>query len=124
MKPSSLATTAFDREGISFLYPNGGVTHSELSCSLSLHHRDHPFEMWVNGEKLGVEYWPGDSKSGMFGGNSNWRGPIWLATNFLLIESLQRFHQYYGPDLMVRTQCVYIFNRRATLNLACLLLDC
>ncbi|KAF8308384.1 hypothetical protein DL93DRAFT_2064037 [Clavulina sp. PMI_390] len=69
--------------------------------SLSLHHRDHPFEMWVNGEKFGVEYWPGDSKSGMFGGNSNWRGPIWLATNFLLIESLQRFHQYYGQDLVV-----------------------
>jgi len=69
--------------------------------SLSLHHKDHPFEMWVNGEKFGVEYWPGDSRSGMFGGNSNWRGPIWLATNFLLIESLQRFHQYYGEDLQV-----------------------
>jgi len=57
--------------------------------------------MLVNGEKFGVEYWPGDSKSGMFGGNSNWRGPIWLATNFLLIESLQRFYQYYGDDLQV-----------------------
>ena len=57
--------------------------------------------MWVNNEKFGVEYWPGDSKSGMFGGNSNWRGPIWLATNFLLIESLQRFHQYYGSELQV-----------------------
>jgi hypothetical protein len=85
---------------------------------LSLYHKDHPFSMHVNGQEFGVEYWPGDSKSGMFGGNSNWRGmfsnqmvlflrlksvlgPIWLATNFLLIESLQRFHQYYGDDLEV-----------------------
>jgi len=57
--------------------------------------------MNVNGENIGVDYWPGDSRSGMFGGNSNWRGPIWLATNFLLIESLQRFHQYYGNALQV-----------------------
>lgn len=49
--------------------------------------------MSVNGEEFSVGYWPGDSKSGMFGGNSNWRGPIWLATTFLLIESLQRFYQ-------------------------------
>jgi len=42
--------------------------------------------MNVNGEDFGVGYWPGDSRSGMFGGNSNWRGPIWLAVNFLLIE--------------------------------------
>lgn len=76
--------------------------------------------MNVNGEHYEVGYWPGDSKSGMFGGNSNWRGPICkcalilsyhaplssplfigLATNFLLIESLQRFYQYYGDDLQV-----------------------
>lgn len=57
--------------------------------------------MHVNNEEFGVEYWPGDSRSGMFGGNSNWRGPIWLATNFLLIESLQRFHQYYGNALQI-----------------------
>lgn len=53
---------------------------------LSLYHHDHPFSMNVNGEDFGVGYWPGDSKSGMFGGNSNWRGPIWFAVNFLLIE--------------------------------------
>lgn len=57
--------------------------------------------MTVNNEEFGVGYWPGDSLSGMFGGNSNWRGPIWLATNFLLIESLQRFHQYYGDSFQV-----------------------
>ena len=69
--------------------------------SLSLYHRDHPFHMNVDGNDYSVGYWPGDSKSGMFGGNSNWRGPIWLAVNFLLIESLQRYHQYYGDDVQV-----------------------
>ncbi|KAG8745427.1 hypothetical protein FRC10_008138 [Ceratobasidium sp. 414] len=69
--------------------------------SMSLHHKDHPWSIHVNGQDFGVEYWPGDSRSGMFGGNSNWRGPIWLAVNFLLVESLQRFHQYYGSDLQV-----------------------
>ncbi|KAJ7594579.1 glycoside hydrolase family 63 protein [Mycena floridula] len=69
--------------------------------SLSKKHKDHPWGMDVNGERHEVAYWPGDSRSGMFGGNSNWRGPIWLATNFLLIESLQRFYQYYGDDLQV-----------------------
>ncbi|KDQ21556.1 hypothetical protein BOTBODRAFT_25994 [Botryobasidium botryosum FD-172 SS1] len=69
--------------------------------SMSLYHKDHPYGMDVHGQHFGVEYWPGDSKSGMFGGNSNWRGPIWLAVNFLLIESLQRFYQYYGDELQV-----------------------
>ncbi|KIY50404.1 hypothetical protein FISHEDRAFT_39502 [Fistulina hepatica ATCC 64428] len=69
--------------------------------SLSKRHKDHPWGMDVHGERYEVSYWPGDSLSGMFGGNSNWRGPIWLATNFLLIESLQRFYQYYGDDLQV-----------------------
>ncbi|KAJ7647363.1 glycoside hydrolase family 63 protein [Roridomyces roridus] len=69
--------------------------------SLSKLHKEHPWGMDVNGQRYEVPYWPGDSRSGMFGGNSNWRGPIWLATNFLLIESLQRFYQYYGDDLQV-----------------------
>ncbi|WVQ99883.1 hypothetical protein IAU59_007026 [Kwoniella sp. CBS 9459] len=69
--------------------------------SMSLFHHENPFSMNVNGEDFGVGYWPGDSRSGMFGGNSNWRGPIWFAVNFLLIESLQRFHQYYGDTLTV-----------------------
>ncbi|GAA5957841.1 hypothetical protein JCM8115_006264 [Rhodotorula mucilaginosa] len=69
--------------------------------SLSLWHKDHPWSTQINGEEFSVHYWPGDSLSGMFGGNSNWRGPIWLATTFLLIESLQRFYQYYGNSLKV-----------------------
>jgi len=69
--------------------------------SLSKLHKDHPWGMEVNGQRHEVGYWPGESKSGMFGGNSNWRGPIWLAVNFLLIESIQRFYQYYGDELQV-----------------------
>ncbi|KAK0528509.1 hypothetical protein OC835_004630 [Tilletia horrida] len=69
--------------------------------SLSKYHKDHPFNVNVKGEDFSVSYWPGDSHSPMFGGNSNWRGPIWLAVNFLIIESLQRFYQFYGEDFKI-----------------------
>ena len=48
-----------------------------------------------------MDYWPAESRSGLFGGNSNWRGPIWFPVNYLIIESLQKFHHYYGDDLKV-----------------------
>ncbi|CEH18534.1 glycoside hydrolase family 63 protein [Ceraceosorus bombacis] len=69
--------------------------------SLSKYHQDHPFSVHVGGEDFSVAYWSGDSHSPMFGGNSNWRGPIWLAVNFLMVESLQRFYQYYGEDFKI-----------------------
>jgi len=69
--------------------------------SLSRYHKDHPYSMDVNGQKFEVAYVPGDSDSGLFGGNSNWRGPIWIAVNFLLVESLQRFYMFYGSELKV-----------------------
>ncbi|KAI1418241.1 Six-hairpin glycosidase [Hypoxylon sp. FL1857] len=69
--------------------------------SLSRYHKDHPYSMDVNGQKFTVGYVPGDSDSGLFGGNSNWRGPIWLCVNFLLVESLQRFYLFYGPNFQV-----------------------
>ena len=69
--------------------------------SLSKYHEEHPYSMTVNGQDFIVDYVPGDSNSGLFGGNSNWRGPIWLATTFLLIESIQRFYMYYGDTLKV-----------------------
>jgi hypothetical protein len=55
----------------------------------------------VNGMDLSVRYLPGESDSGLFGGNSNWRGPIWFPVNYLLIESLQKFHHYYGDEFEV-----------------------
>jgi hypothetical protein len=69
--------------------------------SLSKHHKSHPYSMVVNGQKFEVSYIPGDSDSGLFGGNSNWRGPIWFAVNFLLVESLLRFYMFYGDSFKV-----------------------
>jgi len=69
--------------------------------SLSRYHLDHPYEVYVNGNANRVDYEPAESTTGFFGGNSNWRGPIWMPVNFLLIESLQKFHHYYGEDFKV-----------------------
>jgi hypothetical protein len=65
-----------------------------------VHERD-PYVFNVHGMDLSVRYLPGESDSGVFGGNSNWRGPIWFPVNYLLIESLQKFHHYYGDDFQV-----------------------
>jgi hypothetical protein len=69
--------------------------------ALSRFHKDNPYVLKVNGDEHRVDYEPAESTSGLFGGNSNWRGPIWMPCNYLLIESLQRFHYYYGDDLKV-----------------------
>ncbi len=69
--------------------------------ALSRYHRDHPYVFRVGEHELVVRYQPGESDSGLFGGNSNWRGPIWMPVNYLLIESLQKFHHYYNDSLMI-----------------------
>ncbi|HWF13878.1 MAG TPA: hypothetical protein VG272_09110, partial [Candidatus Acidoferrales bacterium] len=69
--------------------------------ALSKYHAEHPYILPVNGNEHRVDYEPGESQSGLFGGNSNWRGPIWFPVNFLMIESLQKFHHYYGDDFRV-----------------------
>jgi hypothetical protein len=69
--------------------------------ALSRYHLDHPYEVVVNGNVSRVDYEPAESSTGVFGGNSNWRGPIWMPVNYLLIESLQKFHHYYGEDFQV-----------------------
>jgi hypothetical protein len=69
--------------------------------ALSKVYESNPYKFHSNGNDLFVKYVPGESDSFMFGGNSNWRGPIWFPVNYLLIESLQRFHQYYGDDFKV-----------------------
>src|SRR6267154_1397731 len=69
--------------------------------SLSRFHAEHPYEVVVNGHVSRVDYEPAESTTGIFGGNSNWRGPIWYPVNYLLIESLQKFHHYYGEDFKV-----------------------
>ena len=69
--------------------------------SLSRAHRDHPFTLDAFGKRLTVAYVPGESDSGMFGGNSNWRGPVWVPANYLLVTALRKFHRYYGDDFRV-----------------------
>jgi hypothetical protein len=66
--------------------------------ALSRHHRDHPYVLELDGQRHVVDYAPGDSQTALFGGNSNWRGPVWMPVNYLLIESLQKFHHYYGDE--------------------------
>jgi hypothetical protein len=69
--------------------------------SLSQFHQERPYALHVNGTEHRVDYEPGESSSGLFGGNSNWRGPVWFPVNFLLVESLQKFHHYLGNDFKV-----------------------
>jgi glycosyl hydrolase family 63 len=69
--------------------------------ALSQQHRDAPYTFWCSDHAFTVRYQPGESDSDAFGGNSNWRGPIWFQVNYLLIESLQKFHHYYGDDFKV-----------------------
>ena len=69
--------------------------------ALSRYYLDHPYDFEWDGAHYGVKYLPAESDSGLFGGNSNWRGPVWMPVNFLLVESLRRFHAYYGTEFTV-----------------------
>ena len=69
--------------------------------SLSKYHQNNPYTIYVDGQPHTINYQPAESTSGLFGGNSNWRGPVWFPVNYLLIESLQKFHHYYGDSLTV-----------------------
>jgi len=69
--------------------------------AISKYHAGHPYDYRAHGMDYVVRYEPGESSTGLFGGNSNWRGPIWFPINFLLVETLQKFHHYYGDDFLV-----------------------
>jgi hypothetical protein len=77
-----------------FLSPNG-------LRSLSAFHRDHPYTIEVEGVRASVDYEPAESTTDMFGGNSNWRGPVWFPLNFLAAEAFGRYHRFFGDDLTV-----------------------
>jgi hypothetical protein len=98
-----LAVMLDERE---FLSPYGIRAISQI-------HREHPFVLTVGGHEYRVDYEPGESSSGLFGGNSNWRGPIWFPINFLIVEALQRFHHYLGDDY--RVECPTGSGRMLTL---------
>ncbi|MEP6604130.1 MAG: glucosidase [Spartobacteria bacterium] len=82
--------------------------------SMSKYHQEHPYSVTMRGEEKVVHYEPAESESYLFGGNSNWRGPVWLPINYLLIESLQQFHHYYGDDFKV--ECPTGSGKFLTLN--------
>jgi len=69
--------------------------------SLSKYHQDHPFVFYLHGQEYKVQYLPAESNTGMFGGNSNWRGPIWMPVNGLIIRGLLLMYPFYGPDFKV-----------------------
>jgi hypothetical protein len=69
--------------------------------SLSRYHAEHPFEMDLGGERHSLGYEPGEGTSGLFGGNSNWRGPVWFPITHLIVEALERYHHFYGPEFTV-----------------------
>src|SRR5438132_6491805 len=76
------------------------LSHYGVRALSKVHERE-PYRFSTNGNTMEVGYWPAESMSGLFGGNSNWRGPIWMPVNYLIIESLQKFHHYYGADFKV-----------------------
>ena len=67
--------------------------------ALSAYHRDHPYQFDAEGYQSSIDYEPAESTTSMFGGNSNWRGPIWMPVNYVVVESLERYHRFYGDDL-------------------------
>jgi hypothetical protein len=69
--------------------------------SVSKHHEKQPYTYWAHGVAYSVDYEPGEGTSGMFGGNSNWRGPVWLPINYLLVEALRTYHRFYGDSFLV-----------------------
>jgi Mannosylglycerate hydrolase MGH1-like glycoside hydrolase domain len=93
-RPQLLRVLGYMLDREEFLSPHG-------IRALSRWHREHPYVLAIDGTEHRVDYEPGESTTGLFGGNSNWRGPIWFPVNYLLIESLQKFHHFYGDDLKV-----------------------
>jgi hypothetical protein len=63
--------------------------------------KKNPYALYVSGQTLSIQYTPAESTIPLFGGNSNWRGTVWMPVNYLIINSLQRFHDYYGDDFRV-----------------------
>jgi len=94
MKVRSLVGLCLMLDEEEFLSPHG-------VRALSRYHRDHPYILRVDGNEYRVDYEPAESTTGLFGGNSNWRGPVWFPVNFLLVESLQKYHHFFGDNLKV-----------------------
>jgi len=86
---------------LSYLFDEGEFLSPFGIRSLSRIHRERPYTFTAGGNEYRVEYTPGESSTAMFGGNSNWRGPVWFPMNYLIIEALERYHHFFGNTLMV-----------------------
>ncbi len=86
---------------LSYMLDEGEFLSQYGVRSLSKHHQAEPYKIWAGGQRFSIDYEAGESRSDLFGGNSNWRGPIWFPINFLLIEALTTYHRYYGNGLKV-----------------------
>ena len=69
--------------------------------ALSAYHRDHPYVLDVEGQESTIDYEPAESTTAMFGGNSNWRGPIWFPLNYLIVTTLEHYYQFFGDELTI-----------------------
>jgi len=69
--------------------------------ALSAYHRDHPYELDVEGNRSTIDYEPAESTTAMFGGNSNWRGPLWFPLNYLVVNVLERYHRFFGDEVTI-----------------------
>ncbi|MDA8263778.1 MAG: glucosidase [Actinomycetota bacterium] len=102
------------RRVLSYMLDDGEFLSERGLRALSLVHKDHPFTIELGGQLDTVDYEPGESTTNLFGGNSNWRGPIWFPTNYLIIESLRRLHRFLGDGFTV--ECPTGSGRRLTLE--------
>ena len=82
--------------------------------SISKVHQE-PYVVNIQGQDFDLQYEPAESKTGLFGGNSNWRGPIWTPMNYMLIQSLKEFHRFYGDECLVK--CPYDANKKKNLGI-------
>jgi hypothetical protein len=99
---SSLSSTPTNlRHALRYMLDKSEFLSPHGIRALSRFHMNHPYVLNVNGMEHRVDYQPAESKTSLFGGNSNWRGPIWFPMNFLLVESLQKFHHYFGDEFKV-----------------------
>jgi hypothetical protein len=89
------------RRVLGYLLDEGEFLSPHGLRSLSKHHAAHPFVFHHDGTAHTVAYVPGESDNELFGGNSNWRGPVWFPINYLIIEALERYHRFFGDDFVI-----------------------
>jgi hypothetical protein len=97
----SVATPDKLRRMLSYMLDENEFLSPHGIRSVSRYHLKHPYIIDIGGVERRLDYEPGEATSGLFGGNSNWRGPVWFPLNYLILESLRRYHQYFGDDFKV-----------------------